>query len=479
MNDKGLCYSKKCFFLIELRPVEEKSSKRMAEVVENHVELNGTTDEAEISQSVAAIPKASLKEIVMTDYIRQSLDIVASSEGFRNYEIIFDHGSNIGDGFVGIILKVKIKENDSDKSLSVLAKIPPQNKARREMPGTMVTFEREVYLYNVLLPELIAFQKEKRVNRSQGFFNIPKVYYADYDSELRDSIIVMEDLRETGHRMWDKYKPIDLEHSKLLMESLGRLHALSFAMKKKKPEFFEKLHNLKDIFVALIEDENMKGFLEQSMVRCCETLDPNDTKNRQKFMKIAQNMSETMASCVNIEASEPYAVLNHGDCWMNNFLYHYDRRGKPDEIVFIDWQISRYCSPVVDLAYFIFICTDKQTRDKHFDELLNLYHRSLKEFLDHLGGDTATQFPFTAFLRHFKRFGKVGILSACFAVPMLQTKNEDMLDMDVMAEKMQNMDPKEMEEIGKLFMEMNKDGIEKINKRIRDAILDGIRYGYL
>lgn len=450
----------------------------MAEVVENHLELNGSLEAPPVEVEAPSIPKASLKEIIVTDYIRKSLDCVASSEGLRNYELIFDHGSNIGDGFVGTILKVKIKENDSDKCLSVLAKIPPQNKARREMPGTMVTFEREVYLYSVLLPDLIAFQKEKRINRSQGFFNIPKVYYADYDTELRDSIIVMEDLRETGHRMWDKYKPIDFEHSKLLMEYLGRLHALSFAMKKKKPELFGKFQNLRDIFSDLMDDENMKGFLKQSMQRCVETLDQNDTRNRQRFLKIAENMAQTMASCTEIGVSEPYAVLNHGDCWMNNFLYHYDRRGKPEEIVFIDWQISRYCSPVVDLVYFIFICTDKQMRDKHFDELINIYHRSLKELLDHLGGDTATQFPFTALLRHLKKFGKLGILAACFAVPMLQTKNEEMLDMDIVAEKMQKMDPKEIEEMTKLFMEMNKDSIEQVNKRIRDVLLDGIRYGY-
>lgn len=159
-------------------------------------------------------------------------------------------------------------------------------------------------------------------------------------------------------------------------------------------------------------------------------------------------------------------------------MFHYSKRGTPEEIVFIDWQISRYCSPVIDLVYFIFICTDKQLRAKHFDELLNIYHRSLKDLLDHLGGDTMTQFPFTALLRHLKRFGKMGILAACFAVPMLSAKSENLPDMDALAEKMEKMDPAEMEEINKQFMELNKDGIEKINQRIQDVILDGIRFGY-
>lgn len=447
-----------------------------AAIEENHVMANG--DEAELTTAAAPIPMATQKEIILTDYIRKSLEIVASAEGFRNYDFVIDHGSSIGDGFVGVILKVQIKENDSDKKLSVLAKIPPQSKARREMPGTLSTFQREVYVYNVLLPEVVAFQKDRKITAAQGFFNFPKIFYADYDAEIKDSIIIMEDLRDNGYRMWDKYTPINFEHARLLMMALGRLHAISFAMKLKKPELFEKFTDLKDIFVELISDENMKMFLEQSMTKCVDTLHPDDIKNRSRFLRIAEHPTDTMASCVDQETAEPYAVFNHGDCWMNNFLYNYTKRGTPTDIVLIDWQISRYCSPVIDLVYFIFICTDKQMRAKHFDELLSIYHRSLKELLDHLGGDTMVQFPFTALLRHLKRFGKMGILSACFAVPMLQAKKENLPDMDALAEKMDKMTPEEMEEIGKQFAEMNKDGVEKINQRIQDVILDGIRFGY-
>lgn len=71
------------------------------------------------------IPKATLKEIIFTDYIRKSLDKVAENEGFQNYEFVTDHGSSIGDGFIGIIIKVTIQEKDKSKSLKVLAKIPP------------------------------------------------------------------------------------------------------------------------------------------------------------------------------------------------------------------------------------------------------------------------------------------------------------------------------------------------------------------
>jgi hypothetical protein len=114
-------------------------------------------------------------------------------------------------------------------------------------------------------------------------------------------------------------------------------------------------------------------------------------------------------------------------------------------------------------------------RAKHYDELLNIYHRSLKETLDHLGGDTMTQFPFTAFLRQLKQFGKFGVIMASFMIPMLTTSNDQLPDMDFMAENMTNPDPAVMEEMMKSFMQ----GSQGANERIREVLLDAIRYGYL
>lgn len=132
-------------------------------------------------------------------------------------------------------------------------------------------------------------------------------------------------------------------------------------------------------------------------------------------------------------------------------------------------------SPVLDLVYFLFVCTDGEMRAKHYDELLSIYHRSLKELLDSLGGDTMSQFPFTALLRQLKQFGKFGIVMACMLVPMLTTKNEDLPDMDFLAENMDN-DSEEMKEAMMKSFVTSDNGY---NKRVREILHDAIRYGYL
>lgn len=89
-----------------------------------------------------------------------------------------------------------------------------------------------------------------------------------------------------------------------------------------------------------------------------------------------------------------------------------------------------------------------------------------------------TQFPFTALLRHLKKYGRFGVTMACMILPMLQTKSDELMDMDFMAEKMKENDPKVMEEMMKNFMEKSS-GYQKTKKRMREVLEDAMRYGYL
>lgn len=41
----------------------------------------------------------------------------------------------------------------------------------------------------------------------------------------------------------------------------------------------------------------------------------------------------------------------------------------------------RYASPVCDLMYYIFGCTTKNLRDKHYNDFLDVYYSSMSSFL--------------------------------------------------------------------------------------------------
>lgn len=71
-----------------------------------------------------------------------------------------------------------------------------------------------------------------------------------------------------------------------------------------------------------------------------------------------------------------------GDCWSNNTMFKYDEKNEVIETCLFDWQNSRYATPICDILYYIFGCTEKQTRDKQYDKWLKVYHESLTNFLN-------------------------------------------------------------------------------------------------
>lgn len=296
----------------------------MEENQANGVHENGEINGETVKKS--AIPTAKHQEINFTPYMREAVEKVASSEGFQNFDVKINHGSAVGDGFMGLVFKVTIQEIDKDKKLNLVLKSPPDNLTRRNEFGSMNLFRREVIIYNEVLPAFVAFQEERRIKKADGFFEFPKCYFAEYDEEKSESVIIMEDLRESGYKMCDKFVPHNLEHTKLLVSALGRLHAISFAMKIQKPEVFEQYKQLTDVMTEKFADENFAVIMTRAVDRAISSIDESDVKRRNRAATLKDNFSQVIKELVSPEGCEPFAVIGHGDCWSNNFMYQYKVR---------------------------------------------------------------------------------------------------------------------------------------------------------
>lgn len=68
--------------------------------------------------------------------------------------------------------------------------------------------------------------------------------------------------------------------------------------------------------------------------------------------------------------------------WSNNTMFKYDETRKQlQSVCFIDWQVMRYSSPVLDLMYFIFSCTTRELRGRNYNVYLKTYHDCLTQFI--------------------------------------------------------------------------------------------------
>lgn len=116
--------------------------------------------------------------------------------------------------------------------------------------------------------------------------------------------------------------------------------------------------------------------------------------------------------------------------------------GPPSSVRLVDWQISRYGSPALDILYYIFSATDKETRDQHFDNLLHLYYDALSKIVRRLGSDPDKLFTFNDLQNQLKVCGKFAITMPPLLLQVMMADANDVRNLDELCVEMDNSDDK-------------------------------------
>lgn len=67
---------------------------------------------------------------------------------------------------------------------------------------------------------------------------------------------------------------------------------------------------------------------------------PGYERFKEKLMKIYENSAKIALKMVELDPENDIKILNHGDLWINNFLFKYDEQTKrPTDIVFVSFKI--------------------------------------------------------------------------------------------------------------------------------------------
>lgn len=230
-----------------------------------------------------------------------------------------------------------------------------------------------------VLPYFRMFEQSKGVNiDTDGFIAHPKCYRT-LDTDPNECLF-LEDLENHGFTMLDNInKEVTVEHVRLFLNALAQFHAISFAINDQEPEKFKQLSsNLSDIHwyrgnvaAAAYYDAQAENFLKTLSA-------PDDAPLYQKLKDVFAKGAFNVGLEITEQAlNESATVLSFGDAHYQNTLFRHDTNGNPVEVCFIDWQLSRHESPVIDFIYFVFCCTTKEIRDIHYEHLLKTYHDQL------------------------------------------------------------------------------------------------------
>ncbi|XP_069681835.1 uncharacterized protein [Periplaneta americana] len=349
-----------------------------------------------------------------------------------DYEVT---GSSIrgGDSFLSTLSRIRVegKINNTPHTLALIVKGLPANIGRRKTFRSTQFFRNEVVFYNKVLRKLMEFQEKKKPKKS--FQEIPRCLYALADGE--NDFVVMEDVSISGYVSGDRKEGQNLDHCVAVLQVLGRFHALSLAMKHQDPQGFSMLSaSLEETYFS----HELKGWYSGQMKRFCNVAMDAVSKEYPNSIyeeKLKKFADDTLYDRL-VEMAlpkEPHAVIGHGDTWAPNFMFRYegDSRSAPVGTYMIDFQLARYASPVLDLAFFLFSCTTQELRTTHYQHLLRTYYQSLAELLQDLGSAPADVFPYDAFQKEIDTYIAFGVGFSLESVPFSVMDEEETPNLDL------------------------------------------------
>lgn len=281
----------------------------------------------------------------LPEYVEKLLKDVIKSEGFTDYTVQYQPGSNHGDNYLGVMTSVTVSgtRNKSGRQLidqlHLVCKLAPSTEARRKEFKSLVVFQREAVMYNKILPLLAEFQREKGLSKDEAFTAYPKCYVAIADETTEQMVVIMEDVRPKGFAMYPRNEPTTAENAFKFVEQLGRLHGISLALKDQRPDVYEGFKVLTDVMCEVFLSGNFIKALNLSYDRAIAAL--TNEKHIEILRDVKANMAQYLRDALTDGIWGEYGVIGHGDPHNNNILYKYANG--------VSWFIYR-----TDFIYFIF-----------------------------------------------------------------------------------------------------------------------------
>lgn len=256
-----------------------------------------------------------MSSLTLPQYFYELLDRILRANDFNEYSIEIKPGA--GEGCGTELFGIHVTERTFKKTLSVVCKMAKLDEIQRKNFPPSTNFERETHFYDKIVPMFLNFQQVKNLPRIDQFHSHPKCYGTIKDHDKEQYAIVLEDLRQRGFRMWDKFNSVPIENMRSLIREIGKLHGISFALKDQRPHEFAPLKNLTDTLRIFTEKQILRNILNVSFDRAIKSLAKEDHKNIIRDIK--ENFSEYLEYCVDNNTTKRFAVLSHGKFPSNNF----------------------------------------------------------------------------------------------------------------------------------------------------------------
>eukprot|EP00096_Caligus_rogercresseyi_P001449 TRINITY_DN1231_c0_g1_i6.p1 TRINITY_DN1231_c0_g1~~TRINITY_DN1231_c0_g1_i6.p1 ORF type:complete len:491 (-),score=120.25 TRINITY_DN1231_c0_g1_i6:271-1743(-) len=338
------------------------------------------------------------------------------------------------------------REGKQEKEFNFVIKSPPRMSFVRQIHKLTRPFYNEVKWYSELV-------HQAELANGPGTFEhiLPKCYYAHstIDSEgtsfcesacpwfcylpckpSEDGVLILENIKLRPGRpylMYDKRKPLPLDHVRLALRELAHFHGKWLKWKSMSKQFLlkpsEGAMSWKTFASTFDTQKRIPFILYKQLSNVAKKTTIKILKNKggeeENIRKCNRFFNTTAMNWLRSYMSRPESPIDtlcHGDFWSNNILFSYDDEGVVKDLNIIDYQLLNYGHPCYDLVYFLYLNTDLEFRDNHLEGVLRLYHETFSSYVAETK-ESGFEYPFEDFLTDFNWHRSVGFTTACSVLP--------------------------------------------------------------
>jgi len=357
-----------------------------------------------------------------------------------------------GENYCSTIYRVAVefkrcKSNEETETTGLIIKTLSAVEIMVKFMTESKAFEKETALYQITIPAMFNVLQQNIQGREVQHLT-PICYKTS-----RPQTLVLEDLTTLGFKMANRHDRLDSLHCTLALKNLAKFHAASVALYDKNP-------NGMDVYVeSIYTDKNldmMRKFMDTSFNALANVVEKwsGFEKYGDKLRLIIPTICDRIMEIVK-PVPDSLSVLTHGDFWVNNMMFHYcPETGKPDQVRFIDFQLARYSTPVLDLQYFIHTSASELVRSEYTEHLLQVYHTELRDQLKTLGCDLHI-YTFEQMKKEYEDRSLFGLMTACTVLSAVLADPEEAFDLENVKEDGSQMDSKSLEKpyLGRRYRE--------------------------
>ncbi|XP_069690940.1 uncharacterized protein [Periplaneta americana] len=315
-----------------------------------------------------------------TSFLEKAL---RSAEGDNNITVISTEvkaATAAGDNYASDMHRVvvKFRQGNETEGISIIVKASKQESEGviAKMMSERNLFDQETAAFSIMFPAMYKLLDEVPSLNNQPF----SAKYLYSDSHETASIIALEDLKVKGFRLADnRMSGLDLKHCLLVVRTIARIHAASLVQHQKDSTMFEPFM---DNLFSIDKDIGMREFIEGNISRVAKEVD-TWPEYKDRFAKKLHKLRDTAVEKwrLGISRNGESNVLCHGDPWLNNMMFRYSEdTAEVQEFRFVDFQLTYWTSPAVDLHYFMYTSASAEALD-HSELLIQEYHNTLCEIL--------------------------------------------------------------------------------------------------